>query len=441
MSSLSLDRKAASGVLMRMESEGGGRLDQWMRQASARLESTDRRRVHAVVYGIQRHKGELALYLAPFLGRPLDQQDPEVRVALLIGSFELLFQDSVPDRAAVHQAVELIKFLKMPRRSGLINAVLRRVARGEEEPTFPDRATSPLGWAEQAASHPSWLVSMMAARVGPSEAADWAEAANAEPTLAIRLKDADDTEVIEALGAVASPFVPGAWLVPERPPGPFAELPGFADGRWWVQDVAAQAVGGMLGLEPGMRVLDACAAPGGKTAAAALEVGPSGRVVAVDRPGKRLELLSGSMQRLGFDHVEIVGRDLLSEPWEGDTFDAVLLDAPCSGLGVIRRHPEIRWTRLRQDTLKQGARQRSLLDSVLPAVNPGGALIYSVCTFAPAETDKVVEAFTAAHPEWSLADPRALSRPPHEDLLDGSALRTYPHRHDADAFFGVRLER
>lgn len=439
--SLSLDRKAASGILMRMEVDGGGRLDQWIRHATSRLESPDRRRVHAVVYGIQRHKGELAQYLAPFLGRPLDEQDPEVRVALLIGAFELLHQDSVPDRAAVHQAVELIKYLKLPRRSGLINAVLRRVARREEVPTFPDRSTSPLGWAELAASHPAWLVEMMAGRVGAEATADWADAANTEPTLAIRLRDPDDSEVVESLGAVASPFVPGAWLVKERPPGPFQELFGFAAGRWWVQDVAAQAVGGLLGLQPGMRVLDACAAPGGKTAAAALEVGPTGRVVAVDRPGRRLDLLAESIARLGFEHVEVVGRDLLSEPWEGETFDAVLLDAPCSGLGVIRRHPEIRWTRLPQDCRKQGARQRSLLESVVPAVGKGGALVYSVCTFAPSETDRVVEAFVAAHPEWSVVDPRTLVPPPHEDLLDGSVLRTYPHRHEADAFFGVRMER
>jgi len=439
--SLSADRKAASAVLVRADDEGAGRLDLWMRQASARLEPAERRRVHAVVYGIQRHRSELQAYLDPFLNAPLDEQDVGVRVALLIGAFELLHQDSVPDRAAVHQAVELIRHLGLPRRAGLVNAVLRRIVRGEEAPTFPDRATAPLDWATVSASHPRWLVEAMAERVGESGAADWAEATNTEPTFSIRLRDPDDEEVTRELGAVASPFVPGAWLVPERPPGPVTDLFGFAEGRWWVQDVAAQAIGGLLGLEPGMRVLDACAAPGGKTAAAAFEVGPTGSVIAVDRPGKRLDLLHGTVERLSLTNVAITGLDLLSDAWDGDTFDAVLLDAPCSGLGVIRRHPEIRWTRLPQDCRKQGARQRSLLDAVLPAVAPGGALVYSVCTFAPDETDRVVDAFVAAKPEWSVIDPRTLARPIHEDLLDGKALRTYPHRHEADAFFGVRLER
>ncbi len=439
--SLSADRRAAGKVLHRLEKEGSGRLDVWLRDASKGLGPGERRRAHAVVYGIQRRKSELAAYVDPFLKGPLTKQDPALRVALLVGTFELLHQDSVPERAAVHQAVELVKHLRQPRKSGVVNAVLRRVVRGESKPAWPDRDEDPAGWAERVASHPRWLVDAMIERVGPADAAAWAAAANAEPTLAIRLRDPDDVEVIEQLGAVASPYVPGAYLVPDRPPGPIEALFGFADGRWWVQDVAAQAVCGLLQLAPGMSVLDACAAPGGKTAAAAVAVGDEGRVVAVDRPGRRLELLESTAERLGLTNVAVEGRDLLSDPWDGDAFDAVLLDAPCSGLGVVRRHPEIRWSRLPQDCRKQGARQRSLLDAVAPAVRPGGALVYSVCTFSADETDRPVEAFVAAHEDFAVADPRTLPAPPHHELLDGSALRTYPHRHDADAFFAVRLER
>jgi 16S rRNA (cytosine967-C5)-methyltransferase len=437
---LSPDRKAAADLLLRLIDEEG-RLDAWFGPATERLSPTERRRVHALVYGIVRNRTLLARSIDPYLKRPLHAQDREVQVALLLGGYELLWQDSVPDRAAVHQAVQLIRELGQDGRCGFINAVMRRLARRDLELELPDRAEEPEAWAEVAASHPGWLVTRMGELVTPAEVADWAEANNAEPPFAIRLRDPDDEAAIEAIGGRRLESIPGAVIVDDRPRGPIDQLPGFAEGRWWVQDPGAQAVVALLGLRPGASMLDACAAPGGKALAAAVEVGESGRVVAVDRSARRLGRLHESLDRLRMTGVEVVERDLLEEPWTGDLFDAVLLDAPCSGLGVIRRHPEIRWNRQPQDSRLQAARQRTLLASVADAVAPGGALVYSVCTFSREETDAVVDDFLAGDPRFELADPAAAAPGLSGSLLADRRLRTYPHRDDADAFFAVRLVR
>lgn len=438
---LSDDRRVASELLLHQDEDRGGRLDVWMRQASGSLTDGERRRVQALVYGVNRSRTALARRFEGFLKKPLIEQSPEVRVALLLGTYEILFQDSVPSRAAVHQAVQLVREHGGERRTGLVNAVLRRVARGETATEPADRSTQPLRWAQIEASHPRWLLDVMSERMPPEEVADWAEANNREPPVTLRLRDVDDSSVVELVGGERCPEVHGAVRFIDRPSGAIDALPGFAEGRWWVQDLAAQAVVELMGLKPGMRVLDVCAAPGGKSFAAACAVGPSGRVVALDRSARRLELLSSGAERVGVENIEVEARDLLSAPWDGDRFDVVLVDAPCSGLGVLRRHPEIRWSRQRRDCRLHSARQVALLDAVVPALEVGGALVYSVCTFSPEETDGVVQELLSACPELKVVDPRAAATGLAPELLDGDALRSYPHRHDADGFFGVRLER
>ncbi len=435
MSRLTRDREVAARLLLRQAREQG-RLDVWMRSESRGLPEAGRRRVQALVYGINRQRSLLAAWLDPLLKRPLARQDEPVRIALELGSYELLFQDSVPDRAAVDQAVRLVRRLGQGGRAGLVNAVLRNMARQERPPELPDRVADPLGWAEVIASHPRWLIDEMAALMSEARVADLAEAANREAPLAIALRDVDDDDVVQALDGERSPAVPGAVLLRNRPKGSVEALPGFDEGRWWVQDVGAQAVAAMLGVGEGATVLDACAAPGGKTLAAAVRVGPTGRVVAVDRSARRLRMLERSLERLGLDGVEILERDLLAAPWDGPTFDAVLLDAPCSGLGVLRRHPEIRWSRGPGDPKHQAARQRSLMLRVADAVAPGGVLVYSVCTFTRVETLEVLEDFLGRRADFRI-DPPQLD----PSLLDGPYLRTRPDLHDADAFFAVRLVR
>jgi len=425
-----------------------GRVDQWLAAGPPELSAAQRRRSWALVYGVLRSQTMLELRLAPYLKKPFDKQCLEVRVALLLCCFELQCMDAVPDRAAVHQAVELVRHLGQEARTGFVNAVARRLSRDELPAQLPDRDSDARAWAEQVASHPAWLVDAMAEQLGDSEAASWCDTNNRQPPVYLRLREPRPASLLAhwptdfAMQELA--LVPGAMRLAEET-SPVRTLSGFDEGAFWVQDAGAQAVGMLLGLKPGMRVLDACAAPGGKTLAAAQAVGPDGTVVAVDRSRSRLTLLEESLQRLGHGNVELQRRDLVAEPWgsrqEDEVFDAVLLDAPCSGLGVIRRHPDVRWNRTPEALEQYSKTQLALLRSVAAAVAPNASLVYSVCSFTEAETDRVIAGFLEDCEErFQVVDPRSVLPESSCSLLAGNALRTYPHRHDMDAFFAVRLE-
>jgi len=440
--SLTGDRLLAARVLIRLSRESG-RIESWLSSDQPQLDAAARRRAWALVYGVLRNKSLLELSLGPYLKKSFTHQSREIQAVLLLGAYELSSMDAVPDRAAVHQSVELCRTLGEEPATGFVNAVLRRLARQELPPELPSRELEPRLWAEQVASHPSWLVDEMIARVGEQEATRWCETNNIQPPIFVRLRD-ENGDAAAQLELEPEITVPGAQKLLSRE-GAITTLPGFEEGAFWVQDAAAQAVGLMLGLSPGMRVLDACAAPGGKTLAAAQAVGPDGRVLAVDRSKSRLALLSQSVERLQLAHVEVQARNLLREPWgsrdEDDVFDAVLLDAPCSALGVIRRHPDVRWSREPKALEQYHRTQGDLLRAVAPAVAANAALVYSVCSFAELETDSVIAEFLDADDAFALSDPRAVLPESMEPLLDGSVLRTYPHRHDMDAFFAARLER
>lgn len=447
MGRLSRSRAAGAEVLLPHFAEGAP-VEASLERAAGRMHTDDARRLWALVMGVLRQRSLLAAHLQPYLRVPFAELDPPVQVALALGAYEIFWMDSVPDRAAVDQAVEVVRHLEHGWTSGLVNGALRSLLRGRGEAPLPQREARPLRWAEVVASHPRWIVREMARRVGEDEAASWAEANNDEPPLVLSVRDEAAAERLRAEGlASREPSrLPHSVRLIGRPPGGPTALPGWDEGQLWVQDEAAQAVGALLGLEPGMTVLDACAAPGGKTLAAARDVGEAGRVIAVDRSWDRLGLLRDSLERVDMPQVAMQRRDLIDEPWgtrEGDeSVDAVLLDAPCSGLGVIRHHPEVRWLRRRNDVAQRAREQVALLASVAPAVRPGGVLVYSVCTFTETETSAVVEAFLNGSGGDFRRDDAASVLPAsaHELVTDG-ALVTMPHRHDTDAFYAVRLVR
>jgi len=431
---LSAERRAAVRLLVEQERGHGGGLDAQLARAAMDMRPEDSRRLRALVYGIQRQRVRLLRRLEPRLKRGWTKTDPRAKAALLLGAFELTASDAVPDRAAVHQAVEACRAVGGGRLAGLVNAVLRGVA-SDPEPLAPDRDLEPLAWAVAACSMPRWIMRRLGRQLGPVAAAAWAEASNAEPPIFVRLRD----EAPEGL-SLQPTDVPGAWLVEPRPGGPVHEWPGFEAGAFWVADAAAQAVVELLAPQPGETLLDACAAPGGKTLALACAVGESGFVAAADRSGSRLTKLKDSISRIRpSGPVQTVEVDLLNDPPAGP-YDGVLVDAPCSALGVLRRHPEIRWERTSSDLPERAAIQLGLLRSVAGSVRPGGRLVYSVCTWTTEETDDVVAAFLASDEgaDFALAPPPPSSL---DGLLDGAVLRTHPHTSGFDSFFAVRLQR
>ena len=350
----------------------------------ASLAERDRALVRVLVATVLRRLGTLRHLLELFLERGLPGQAPRVETALLIGAAQLLFLN-VPDHAAVDLSVRLAQ---ADRRAGafagLINAVLRRVAR--------EGAARLAALDTSALDTPAWLMTRWTAAYGAAAARAIAVANRNEPALDLTVKS-DPEYWAEKLGGRVLP-TRSVRLIAS---GAVSALPGFAEGAWWVQDAGASLPARLLGEVRGRRVGDLCAAPGGKTAQLAL-AGAS--VTAVDRARARLQRLRENLTRLSL-HAEIVAADV--EEWSAEPFDAVLLDAPCSSTGTIRRHPEVPWLKKADDIVKLSALQRRLLDRAVALTKPGGTLVYCTCSLEPDENEAIVADLLARRPEMRRA--------------------------------------
>ncbi|MGH8457784.1 MAG: 16S rRNA (cytosine(967)-C(5))-methyltransferase RsmB [Nevskiales bacterium] len=379
----------------------GQSLDKVLPAVQLKLKSTpDRALLQALCYGVLRDLRLLEHLLSRLVERPAT--DGQLQALLLSGLFQLR-STRIPPHAAVSETVSATTHIRQPRARGMVNAVLRRYLRERDalEQSSPKDAAIRL-------SHPDWLVARLQA--------DWPRnwqvilAANQAPgPMSLRVNARRGTRA-EYLGRLRE-FGPAADIPPHAPqaltlatPVPVEQLPGFAEGDVSVQDVAAQLATGLLDLKPGHRVLDACAAPGGKTAhileSADLEL------LALDRDAARLRRVQETLMRLGLSAECRVGD--ASDPaawWDGRPFDRILLDAPCSGTGVIRRHPDIKWLRRDSDIAAMARTQRRLLDALWPLLAPGGVLLYATCSLLRAEGEAVVADFVrerrAAEP-WPM---------------------------------------
>jgi 16S rRNA (cytosine967-C5)-methyltransferase len=391
------------------------------------LPPRERAFLHELLLGTLRHRGRIDHVLGALLDRPLDDASPAVRAILRLGAYQLLWM-RVPARAAVNEAVELARRSE-PRGSGFVNAVLRRLAR-EGPAAAPDPAADPLGWLITEGSLPRWLAERWLARLGPEAAVARARAALAPPPVTLRLNPRRPQAEHEVRGAglELTPLpVPGAWRASASPPPALA-----AQGLVYVQDVGSQLVG-QLAAVPG-RVLDACAAPGGK----ALLLADSGAaVVAAEASPRRLRTLAALTDRWGAPRGMVVGADALRPPFPPASFDAVLLDAPCSGLGTLARHPDIRWRFQPEDLARQWRRQAQMLRALAPLVRPGGRLVYATCSTEPEENEDVVTAFLADGHGFAPAPLPPWAAP----YRDGAFARTLPERDGGDGFFAAPLVR
>lgn len=397
----------------------------------ARLEPRERGFAHELVLGSLRRRGALDFALRRLVERPIDELDAPVRRILRLGAHQLLHL-RVPDRAAVSQSVELAR-VSAPRASGLVNAVLRRLAR-EGSPTWPDAQRDPLGWMTSAGSLPAWLAERWLERLGREPALARAQALSHPAPVSVRLnpRRPEAAARLDAAGvSLRALDVPGAFVVTGGDPGPLA-----ASGFVYLQDQGSQLVG-HLAAEGGAPLLDACAAPGGKTALAA-DVLPGGAcIVAAESSPRRLRTTAALLQRWGAQGVHIVGADGRQPPFLGP-FRSVLIDAPCSGLGTLARRPDLRWRAQAGDPARQARRQRELLEALAPLVARGGRLVYAVCSLEPEEGENLVTGFIAAHPDFvvetNLPDWSACFR-------EGAWLRTRPERDGGDGFFAAVLRR
>lgn len=412
--------------------------------SGAHLEPRDRGLATQLVYGTLAWQGLLDHVLTR-LGRPPRRLDAAVRVLLRLALFQLIKLDRVPEFAAVDTAVELAKTVNGGAPAGLVNALLRRFLREGRALGLPPEEPRAAHLA-LASSHPRWLVDQWLSELGEPEAAALLAADNqaAPTTLRVLTPRVSRETLIAALADVQVAARPTAYaadgVVLEAAVDP-TTLPGFREGWFTVQGEASQLVAALLGVGAGGRVLDLCAAPGGKALAAAAAVGAQGMVLALDPYRGGLQRLRAEAARLGVRVARVCADGTALPLSPSARFDAVLVDAPCSGLGTLRQHPEIRWRRTAADVVALATLQGALLAAAAPHVRPGGALVYATCTISRRENDDVVAGFLSTHDEFRRADPRPLLPAAAAELVDGDVLRTFPHRHGLDGFYAVRLER
>jgi 16S rRNA (cytosine967-C5)-methyltransferase len=368
-----------------------------------------------------------------------------VLTILRLTIFQLLHLDRVPASAAVDDAANLVRRAGKRSAVGFVNALLRRVSR--ERSQLPLPAAPPLDLLSITLSHPRWLAERWIARHGAPDAERWARFNNTPAALTLRVntlvttRDALARDLAGA-GVDTEParFAPDALVVSSGNP---LLTPLARSGAFVVQDEASQLVGLYAGARPGERILDACASPGGKTTQMAAAMRDEGLIVAADVRGRRLDLLRRTVAASGARTIRIVQADARGTPPYRAAFDAVLVDAPCSGLGTIRRDPDIRWRRAATDLPDLAAAQLAMLDRLATIVSAEGRLIYSTCSSEPEENDHVVAAFLDTHRDFHRATPAGYSaRPELAALLDGSgALTTLPFRDGLEAFYAAMLVR
>lgn len=363
-----------------------------------KVEHHDRALAQDLAFGAARWQPRLQLLAEKLLEKPFKAADKDVEALLLIGLYQLL-HSRIPEHAAIGETVGCAGALKKPWAKGLLNAVLRRAQR-EHEALFAELDRDPVLHS----AHPRWLQKALKAH-WPQHWQAICAANNAHPPLILRVnrrhgsRDAYLNELREA-GIEAEPCTFSRDGVRLLQPCDVTTLPGFKEGRVSVQDEAAQLAADLLELAPGQRVLDACAAPGGKTCHL-LEVEPGlGEVVAVDLEAKRLARVRENLERLHLEATLIAadGRDT-GTWWDGQPFQRILLDAPCSATGVIRRHPDIKLTRKPEDIPALAQLQGELLDALWPTLAPGGILLYATCSVLPTENSETIAAFLARTPD------------------------------------------
>jgi 16S rRNA (cytosine967-C5)-methyltransferase len=405
-----------------------------------------------IAIGVQRWRATLDYLIAHFSKRGLDRLDHAVVEILRLSAYQLLHLTRVPAAAVVDDAVNLTGRAGKRSAAGLVNAVLRALSRSRQSLPLPRRPERPgdrdraLDYLAITLSHPRWLAERWLDRYGFETTEQWMRFNNAAAPLTLRANPLRNTpdELAERLavggiGVSRGRFAPDALLVEEgRPLGG----PGLDEGWFVVQDEASQLVALLTGGRPGNRVLDTCASPGGKTTAIAARMDRHALLVACDVRDHRMALLRRTVDAGGSTNIRLVQADLMQSPPFSRDFDCVFVDAPCSGLGVLRRDPDIKWRRTEDELPLMAARELRLLRHAADVVAPGGRLVYATCSSEPEENEIVAEAFLAEAPEFAhIHASDAAPDLPAPVVDDRGYLRTSPDAHGLEAFFGAVFTR
>jgi 16S rRNA (cytosine967-C5)-methyltransferase len=429
-------------------------IDQLMEQSISNMnlaDPRDRQLIMSLVYGVLRWRGYLDWVVEKFSKHPLSKMKSRTLQALRVGIFQLLFLDRVPISAAINETVQAFKDMGQPKwLTGFVNGLLRTVSRQQE--TIPDpHDTKKAGSLPESArlSHPDWLIKRWLKRYGREVTESICQQNNLPASLSLRTNTSliSREALLERLRqanirAEAGKFGPDAICLAGYQ-GPITNIPGYTDGVFQVQDEAAQLIALLLSpLQPGKSYLDGCAGLGGKTSHLAQLLPDNSQLFAAEPHIGRIKKLKENLARLRLGKPVTIVEDEVAVllPDMKEKFDGILIDAPCSGLGVIRRHPDIRWNRKPADLLRYQATQLSLLASAAKLLAPGGILVYATCSTEPEENDEVIDSFLTNNHELQVLNCNDTLPETASMLVDQNGFfRTLPGQHYMDGFFAAKL--
>ncbi|MBD2529833.1 16S rRNA (cytosine(967)-C(5))-methyltransferase [Nostoc flagelliforme FACHB-838] len=433
------------------------------------LPDNDRRLLTELIYGSVRRQRTLDTLIDQLAKKKSHQQPQDVRTILHLGFYQLRYQERIPASAAVNTTVELAKENGFSGLTGFVNGLLRQYLRkaggaggagGVAEknslllPQSPAPDVDPLQLPENPVerlgilhSFPDWIIQVWLEQLGLADTEKLCEWMNQSPTIDLRINplrtSIEEVETaLQSAGVLVRriPYLPQALRLIGNA-GSIQKLPGFREGWWTVQDSSAQLVGHLLDPQPGEVVIDACAAPGGKTTHIAELMGDKGKIWACDRTSSRLRKLQENSQRLNLQSIQIYTGDSRHFNQFQNTADRVLLDAPCSGLGTMHRHADARWRQTPESVRELSVLQQELLTHTSTFVKAGGVLVYATCTLHPAENEQVISAFLAKSPDWQIEPPSGVDLPDSAYNTPQGWFKVWPHRQDMDGFFMVRLRK
>lgn len=393
------------------------------------LSSLDKGLIMEIVYGVLRHRRRLDWIIEGQADRDIEEIDPWVRNNLRMGTYQILFLERIPQWAAVDESVELAKFYGHTGAAGFVNGVLRNIIRNRDTIRYPSIDENPILHISILYSHPEWLVKRWVERFGIDETISLCKANNEIPPLTIRvntlrIKREDLLSLLREEVEGAEPTSLSPYGIKIKGFTSIPELRSYRKGLFQVQDEGAQLIAPLLDPKKGERILDACAGPGGKATHMAEIMGDDGEIIALDTDEKRLDLLRENVRRLGINIIKLQKADSTKDLSYLGTFDRILVDAPCSGLGVLRRHPEGKWRKKEWIVREFQKIQLSILKNVSSLLRPEGRLVYSACSIEPEEGEEVIERFLKENIDFYLVAP---------------SLYIYPHIHGTDGFFAATI--
>lgn len=432
-------------------------LDKWLRQIKSESKTEgvkpDRALVTELVYGCVRRMRSLDALIDLLAKKPADKQPPDLRIVLHLGFYQLRYLNQIPAGTAVDTTVELAKTNGMSGLTGVVNGLLRQYLRQAEAGKIEDGLIEASGDSSIPGkylgiihSYPDWIVNNWLAQLGLEETEQLCEWFNQSPTIDLRVNplrsSVDQVEKALQDGGVKVSRLPGLpqGLRLTGKVGAINALPGYEQGWWTIQDSSAQLVTYLLDPQPDTVVIDACAAPGGKTTHIAELMADRGTIWACDRTPSRLKKVKENAQRLQLKSIQILTGDSRKLSQFKETADFVLLDAPCSGLGTLHRRADIRWRQTPENIQEICQLQRELLEQVCQWVKPGGILVYATCTLYSPENEQAIADFLSRHEQWQIELPKP-GNPAAEFITPEGWIKVWPHRHQMDGFFMVRLKK